>query len=110
MLFSTTVPTGTAWTTTISRIRLLINGLEQYFSTANWESLHGDLMSRIGHIQAYDTSVDNDDVHRYSFMEMIPENKDTFVLDSKGASSMVLKITAGDAQPLRVLPIEIVAV
>lgn len=110
LLFSTTVPTGIVWTTTVHQVRLMLNGLENYFSRANWESLHGDFLNRIGQVEQYDLSVDNDDLMLYALMDLIPQNTDTFVLDSKGMSSLVLKITAGDANPVRVIPLELVTV
>jgi len=109
MLYSHTVPTSTSFTATISKAKLLLNGLEQYFSSANWESLHGDLLGRLGHQEAYDTSADVDDVNKYALMDFSPNNADDFLLDSKGASSLVLKVTAGDGNAIRVLPLEICA-
>jgi hypothetical protein len=107
MLFSSTVPTSTSFTATISKAKLLLNGLEQYFSSANWESLHGDLLNRIGHVEAYDLSADDDDLAKVALMDFSPNNVDDFLLDTKGASSLVLKITAGDASPIRVIPLEL---
>jgi len=107
MLFSTTIPTGTSFVATISKAKLLLNGLEQYFSSTNWESLHGDLFNRIGHVEVYDASADDDDLKNYALMDFTPNSADDFLLDSKGASSLVLKITAGDANVLRVIPLEL---
>jgi len=109
MLYSYTVPASTAFTATISKVKLLLNGLEQYFSSANWESLHGDLLNRIGHREDYDGSADVDDLNHYALMDFTPNNTDDFILDSKGASSLVLKVTAGNGNAIRVLPLELVA-
>lgn len=108
LLFSTTVPTGTVFTTTADKIRFLINNVEHNIAQANWESLHGDLLSRIGHREAYDGSIDDDDYSNYALAEFSPGGRDDFLVETKGASSVVLKVNAGDANAVRTLPLELV--
>lgn len=107
LLFSTTVPATTVFLATIAKVRLLLNNLEKYFSSANWDSLHGGLISRIGEMAQYDLSADYDDLNHYALMDFTPNNEDNFLLDSKGASSLVLKILGGDAAAVRVIPLEL---
>lgn len=109
-LFSTTVPTGTAFTTSADKVRLLINNEENTISTANWESIHGELIRKIGHRQDYDASADNDDLSLYGLLDFSPLNDDQYLVDTKGVSSAVLKITGGDTSAIRVFPIEIVTI
>lgn len=109
MLFSTTVPTGTAFTTTADKVRFLLDNVERNYVTSNWESLHGELLLRPGHTEVYDASADNDDVVNYGLLDFSPANDDTYLVDTKGKSQCVLKITAGDANPVRVFPIELVS-
>lgn len=109
LMFSTTVPATTAFTATISKIRFLFNNIERNIAAANWESLHGDLLARLGHREAYDGSADNDDLYQYALADFSPNDDDTFVVETKGASSVVLGVTAGDAAAIRVIPVELVA-
>lgn len=109
LLFSTTTPTGTVYTTTIDRLKFLINNVEKMIQLTNWPSLHGALINRIGHQEQYDASADNDDLMHYALADFAPTDDDSFLVETKGASSVVAKITAGDAAAIRVLPVEIVS-
>lgn len=109
-LFSTTVPTGTAFTASADKVRLLINNVEDTIAAANWESIHGELLRKIGHRQDFDASADNDDLSLYGLLDFSPLNDDQYLVDTKGASSAVLKITGGDTNAIRVFPIEVVAI
>lgn len=108
LVFSTTVPTGTAFTTTADKMRFLINNVERNLANANWESLHGDLLLKLGHREAYDASADDDDVSNYVLVDFDPRQDDDFLVDTANVSSVVLKITAGDGNAVRVFPIELV--
>jgi len=108
-IFSTTVPTGTAFTTSADKVRLLIDNVEDTVAASNWESIHGELIRKMGHRQDYDASADNDDFSLYGLLDFSPLNDDSYLVDTKGKSSAVLKITGGDTNAIRVFPIEIVA-
>ncbi len=108
LIYSTTIPTGGVFTTTAGKMRMLIDNVEKMFAATNWESLHGEVISRLGHREAYDASADNDDVANYALMDFSPNGTDDFIVETKGKSSLVLKITAGDANAVRVLPVELV--
>lgn len=110
LLFSTTVPTGTVWTTTIDRIKLLVDGVEKEIANANWEALHGELLSRVGQKQQYDASANDDDLTLYALADFSPHGEDTFLVDTKDRRQAILRITAGDASALRALPIEVVGI
>lgn len=109
MIFSTTVPTGTATTTTVDTVKLLADNKETLFGLANWESLHGELINRIGHRQDYDGSADNDDINKYAIMDFSPKGMDEYLLDTSNFASLKLRVSAGDTNVLRALPIEIVS-
>lgn len=110
MLFGTTVPTGTATTATIDTVKLLKDNRESYFALANWESLHGELLARCGHREEYDGSADNDDIKNYAFMDFAPSGTDEFLYDTKPAANLKLRVSAGDTNALRALPVELVEV
>lgn len=107
-LFSTTVPTTTVTTKTINSVKLLADNKENMFSLANWESLHGEALNRIGHREDYDGSADNDDISKYAIMDFSPKNSDDFLLDTKGFANLKLRINAGDTNVLRLLVQELV--
>lgn len=109
MIFSTTVPTGTAVTTTVDTVKLLADNKETLFGLANWESLHGELINRIGHRQDYDGSTDNNDINKYALMDFSPKGMDEYLLDTSNFASLKLRVSAGDTNVLRALPIEIVS-
>lgn len=109
-LFSTTVPTGTAWTTTIDSIKVLKDNREKLIAAAQWETLHGELLDRIGYRGAFAAATGDDPIHKYAGLDFSPGNKDEFLLETKGSSSLETVVTAGDTNLYRVLPLELVRV
>lgn len=107
LLWATTKPTGTVWTATIDQVKLLADNTERLFSLANWESLHADLLTRPGHEPGYILADADDHIAHYSFMDFSPANRDDFLLDTTPLSALKLRVTAGDTNPLRVLPLEL---
>lgn len=110
LFFGTTIVATTAWTCTIDKVKFLVDNVETNFSQTNWESMHGDLMSRIGQRQENDASADDDDIGHYALMDMDPNKDNVFAVESAGKSRVHLKITAGDTNALRAIPIELVKV
>jgi len=108
LIFSQTVPLDIFWTATVSKVRLLINNVEKFLASSNWESLHGELLNRIGNQEAYDGSADFDDLKYYALADFDPLRDGQYLVDTKGASRVVLKVTAGDGGAIRVIPLEIV--
>ena len=108
LLWGTTVPTGTAWTATIDQVKLLADNTELLYSLANWESLHSDLLLRVGHRPGHIVAATDHGIVNYALMDFSPNNGDDFLLNSAPFSSLTLRVTAGDTNPLRALPIELV--
>jgi hypothetical protein len=108
LLWGTTVVTGTAWTNTIETVKLLGDNTELYYSLANWESLHADLLHRVGHRPGHIVAGTDDAIVNYAFLDFSPYDEDTYLLDSAPLSGLKLRINAGDTNPLRVLPLELV--
>lgn len=108
LVWGTTIPATTLWTTTIDQVKLLADNTEVLYSLANWESLRGDMLSRIGHRPGYILASISDHIPNYALLDFSP-NGDEFLLNTKGLSSLKLKITAGDVQPLRLIPLELPA-
>ena len=129
LLFSTTVPTGEAWTTTIDKIKLMVENIQLDYAETNWESLHGMLMNRLGpagawgekiHRFTYDpaltavTSADTEaeeqvdtSLAHYALLDFGIGMPEEFILNSAGLSRFHLRITGGDTGALRILPIEL---
>jgi len=110
LIFSTTVPGGIAWTTTVDQIRLLINNMEANYAKSNWETLHADIIDRCGYIGDYSAAAGNDLLYQYGLVDLDPNINDVFAVDTANVSSVKLRVEAGDVQPFRCLPIELVAV
>lgn len=108
LLWGTTVVTGTAWTNTIEQVKLLADNTELLYSLANWESLHSDLLLRVGHRPGHIVAATDDSIVNYAFLDFSPNGEDDFLLDSAPLSGLKLRITAGDTNPLRALPLELV--
>jgi hypothetical protein len=108
LLYGTTIPATTAWTTTIDQVKLLADNTERLVSLSNWESLHGDLLTRVGHEPGLILASGDDEIAHYAFLDFTPDNRDDFLLDTEPLSALKLRITAGDTNALRVIPIELV--
>lgn len=130
LLFGTTVPTGTATTTTIDTAKLLANNKEKYLSQSNWESLHGALANRLSpagawgekfhmeninatYLQNVDTNAeeqDDSDLAQYALIDFAPNGFDEYLFDTAGLSRLHLRLNAGDTSAIRVVPLELVPV
>lgn len=128
-LFGTTVPVDGAVTTSIDQLRLLVDNVEHGYAFANWESLRGesalyrnqpwigaDLVARL----TGGAPAANDDtralesptsfLRRYAFMNYAPHNQEDYKLLTEGKGRVHLRITAGDTQAIRVMPVEEIAI
>lgn len=109
LIFSTTVPTGTAWTTSADKLKLLIDNVEFMIASMNWESLHGNLLSRLGYFGGIAAAAGDDIIVKYGLVDFSPNKVDDFLVETAGKSSVKLRVTAGDTNIIRVLPIELAA-
>jgi hypothetical protein len=130
LMWGTTIPSGTSWTATIDQARLLVDNIEHMYAKTNWETLHGTGMLRAGppnawgekfhmenlagvYTQNADSATqeaDDTDISNHAYMDFSPLRDDQYIVDTKGKSRVNLRIVAGDTNPLRVIPIEIVQV
>ena len=128
LLFGTTVPTGTVFTASIDQVKLLIDNVENYYSQANWESLHNDFMIRV--VPEWDLSTElhrlataavyaADDISQgpasvvrvhdnYAYLDFDPLKDGSYLLETEGRGKVHLRLTAGVADAIRVLPVEII--
>lgn len=132
LLFSTTVPTGTALTSDMIEVRVLIDNQEAFIPRTRWDALHHDFMQGAGshlwlpeHIHqenvatAYAANADTTgprwDAHAlnlYGFMDFDPLKDGSYLLPTEGRSSVKLRINSNVATPLaqRVIPIEMISI
>lgn len=110
LLWATTIPTQPGETATIEWLKTKVDGVEFNYALANWESMHGELVNRIGHREVYDGSADNDDLTAYSLVDFDPQGDSKFLVETAGKAEFEASINAGDTNALRILPIELVAV
>ena len=107
LLYSTTIPTATTWTSTIESVKLLANNTERLFSYSKWESLRGDLIDRPGHEPGHIAASGDDSIAHYAYMDFCPHGDDRFLLDTKPLSDLTLRILGGDSNVVRVIPVEL---
>lgn len=128
VLWGTTIPTGATATTTIQYIQLLLDNERKWFSQSNFETLHGMAgrlraapgywgshthdLADAAYAQYMDTSPPDPVNHILSNHLHVPFDvtKDgLYILPTAGLSSLSCRISAGDTNPLRVIPCEIVS-
>lgn len=128
LFFGTTVPLAAANLQTLTYSQFLVDNVRRYFSHTNFESwrqlaairhhppiAHGYHIHQIdgaAYAQYMDTSVvkyRNDRTIQHLLWDFDPTGDDTFLFDTKGASDVVARVYAGDTEPLRVLPCELVS-
>jgi len=128
LVFSTTVPTGTVFTTTVDRVQLLLNNIQYDFAQANWEDLWGEWVNRSGflgvtqehiHLEntagAYAQNVDTGGMRivghplaNYVWLDLDPSRDMSYAIDARSIARVVLRVNAGDTQPVRVIPQEVI--
>ena len=128
LFFGTTIPSGPTATTTLQSLQILRDNKRIYFSHTNFESwrqlvalfrqpaiAHGYHIHQIDgavYAQYMDTEVvkyRNDRSIQHLFIDFDPTRDGLYLLDTKGSSDLVARISAGDTNPLRVIPCEIVS-
>lgn len=128
LLWGTTIHSGTAWTTTIDKVQLLLDNVRRYYNESKAEALHGDMGGRFVAANAYaekfhrentassytqnaDTATeeqDDSDISNYQFMNFGIDMPADYLIDTATLSEIKVRITAGDTNALRVIPVELV--
>jgi len=130
LLWGTTIHSGTAWTQTIDKVQLLLNNVRRYYTETKAEALHGSLQELVSAANAFaekfhmenlaatytqnaDTATeeaDDTDLSNYFFMNFGIKMPADYIIDTAPLSEIKVRITAGDNNPLRVLPVGLVSV
>lgn len=125
MLFGTTTPTDAAYTSSIQQLRMLVDNVEHGYAFTNWETLWAERGMYTGQCltgyeatprlaagaPAGDARTDplEWDAHftrRYAYLDYTPEMRDDYRLMTAGKGRVHLRINAGVADAIRVLPVE----
>lgn len=130
LIFSTTVPTTTAYTTSANQVRILANNRETQYALTNWDSLRG-LNGRQGippcgwasHIHmentggAYTQNADTvgaetavAELDNHALLCLDPTGDGTFAIDTRDLADLKIRFDAGDTNAIRVIPVEMIAV
>lgn len=108
LLWATTVPTTTAWTATMEWVKLLRDNVEEQIAKAFWESLHGDLLQKIGYVGDHGAAFGADLLSLYGLLDFDPVGDSGLLVSTAGAADMKLRVNAGDTNPFRVIVSELV--
>jgi len=124
LLFSGTVPDGESATTSADQVKILVDNSEQYYSLSNWESMRVDAQWRTGPQNNYSPAVHrliegtpnvmgsnqqvDDDLETYAYLDFDPLLDSSYLLKTAGAASAKIRITGGDTNAIRAIPVELV--
>ena len=128
LVFSTTVPTGTVFTTSADRFQLLLNNLQYDIAQANFEDLWGEWVNRgglssvwlehfhtenqaVAYAQLADTLPGRVVAHplrQYLWIDFDPTRDLLYAIDARNIARVALRINAGDTNAIRVMPQEMI--
>ena len=127
VLWGTTIPSGSTATTTIDELEIRVYNDERYYSRTFFETLQnmsGRKRAAPGYHAAHIHQIDGAVFAQYMDTSAVKPvnhilsnhlhlpfdvNGDlAFALDAKGLSSFAVRIQAGDTNPIRVIPCEII--
>lgn len=128
ILFGTTIPLAESDTKTLTYVQVLVDNMRKFYSHANFETLHcmaGQYCQPPGYHEGHVHRLLGSSFTQYDDTSLvIPKNHaceqrlripfdinldGVFMLETAGASDCVVRIYAGDTQPLRVIPCEVVS-
>lgn len=129
LLFSTTVPTGTARTATWEQIRLKLDNVEYGYARTNWDTLSAEMSRRLSgfpdflsqhvhnvnaaaagftltHVNARPAGI----LDSYAYLDFDPLMDTSGMLETSGRADVEIQRDSGTADVGRFIPIEIVSV
>lgn len=107
LLYGTTVPAGIVATQTIQDVQIRRNNAEEIYTKCNFETL-----MQMGALRSTDPQLRGvfGIIEKYLRVPFDIYHDDTNLFDTAGSNSLDLRITAGAANAIRVVPLEVVAV
>jgi len=124
LMFGTTTPILDSSIATLSKIKLLVDNVEAYYSECNWDTLHNELYRRFpwtpaneaithgydGAATGYNETLQQDDFYtlckNYAYLDFDPNINGAFALATEGRSRVHLRITAEKSDEARIIPVE----
>jgi len=128
MMYSPTIPASTEDKATLSKIKLLIDNVEAYYSECNWDTLHNELYRRFlwtptndafthefnGAATAYDETLQQESrravCEHYAYIDFDPNCNGAFELATEGHSRVHLRIMADSNDDARIIPVEVMKI
>jgi hypothetical protein len=129
LLSSAALQQTTSGVDTIEQVRLLVDNVETYYALSNFESLHGELRRRIASpftlqshhhlitstssfiLSAFDSGqpqYENAYLERYGYLDFDPLKDGNYLLDTRGAGRVAMRIKYGDGNAASFIPIEVI--
>lgn len=130
MLYATTIPSGATATKSIDWVKFLLDNQEAYFSRIYWETLHSSQgmfanppifhddhihmeNTATAYIQNADTAAAERGDHplaHYGMLRFDPMGLVDYLVDTLAHASAKLRISHGDTEAVRMLPVELVEI
>lgn len=121
--WQTTVPAEAVATRTVNSVRLLLDNVAQWYTHSMWDVFHQASFRRValtapwsyhGHILVVADVLEPITAaarceNNYWMLDFDPNDDDAYLLETEGHAAVVLRVNAGDTNPLRVLPLELVS-
>lgn len=128
VIFGTTIPLEAADLATIEYAQILVDNYRRFYSHTNFETLHNmaarrhnppgfwglhthqvSAASATGYTRTLPVDPDDHIIANHLWMPFDIERDGKYILETAGKSDVVVRIYAGDQNPIRVVPCEIVA-
>lgn len=128
LLFGATVPSAASFNATFGQVKVLIDNVEEDYTTTNWETLHGELGRKLMgvldwsmHIHAVNaagagqedtrqTSGLDQVLNNHAYLDYDPLKDGSYALETAGKSRVIVRANADAANAARVLPVELFVV
>jgi len=110
MLMTTTANQATTHTKGIDEARVLVDNREYGYVSGRWMSHYGSCINRIQSLARVSLAAGPAVMQNYALLDFDPAFDGKFLLDTKGKSSLKVRLTMGVDEVAKVLPIELVTV
>lgn len=130
LLRGAVVPTADDYVASFGKVALQVDNVETSYSLTNWETLHGELVRKMGawpgqpHKHSFiaaavateyltrEQETANALLDNYAYLDLDPLEDGSYALQTAGAARVNLRVTdeVGSASPIRVLPVELIQV
>ncbi len=130
LVFGTTVPTTTAKTASVDKLKLLVDNVEKFLHDVHWPELAYEFLKKLGandtmwdHLHrenlagAYTQNANTDKeamseelLRQYGMVDFDPLGDGQYYLETESAGRVWARVNAGDTNPIRIIPVEVIEV